>query len=79
MKTATKSLFSALAALTLLAGLAGAQSDGYSGDAVVDTRSLSRVEAAEGDALDTRSYASDWSAPLELDTRKPLGTMLLLK
>jgi len=79
MNTAIKRSVFTLAAVTLLAGLATAQTAGYSGDAVVDTRSLSRVAAAEDDALDTRSYAADWSAPLKLDTRKPLGTMLLLK
>lgn len=79
MNTAIKSLVFTLAAVTLQAGFATAQSAGYSDDAVVDTRSLSRVAAAEDDALDTRSYATDWSAPLKLDTRKPLGTMLLLK
>ena len=69
----------ALAAGVLLAQGAGAEVSGLSEPAVLDTRSLSRVAAADEATLDTRSFTADWSAPRTLDTRKIIGTFFLLK
>ncbi len=70
------------AAITLLAGLANA--DGpwtcESESAVtVDTRSLSQVATADDNALDTRSYTVDWSEARKLNTKKIIGTMVIMR
>jgi hexokinase len=72
-------MFIALAAVMLLAQGAGAEVSGLSEPAALDTRSLSRVAAADASALDTRTFTADWSAPRTLDTRKIIGTLFLLK
>ena len=53
----------ALAAAVLLAGMAGAEVTALSEDA----------------ALDTRSFTVDWSESRRLNTKRILGTMMLLR
>ena len=50
-----------------------------SNDTALDTRSQSQVPAAEYSAFDTRSYTSDWSVVGKLDTRKWVGSVMLLR
>ena len=78
MKT-TKGMLAALAAGTLLAGLAGAEVTAVSDAAAVDTRSLSAVADVDDQDLDTRSFTVDWSLPHRLNTKRILGTMILLR
>ena len=71
----------AVAALlaVLLAGLAGAEVTAVSDAAAVDTRSLSAVADVDDQDLDTRSFTVDWSLPHRLNTKRILGTMLLMR
>ena len=78
MKRARTAVF-ALAAAALLAGIAGAEVTALSEDAALDTRSLSAVAAIEDEALDTRSFTVDWSAARRLNTKRIIGTMMLLR
>jgi hypothetical protein len=75
----TKTLFFALAAGTLLAGLAGAQVSAVSDDAPLDTRSLSVTAAEAEQILDTRTHTVDWSEARTLNTKKIVGTMILVR
>jgi hypothetical protein len=77
MKKANTAFF-ALAAGALLALGAGAAVSAVSEDAPLDTRSLSAVAAAEDEQLDTRSFTVDWSAARRLNTKKIVGTMILV-
>jgi len=81
MKTTkrTSGMMAALAAGTLLAGLAGAEVTAVSDAAAVDTRSLSAVADVDDQDLDTRSFTVDWSLPHRLNTKRILGTMLLMR
>ena len=78
MKT-TKGMLAALAAGTLLAGLAGAEVTAVSTAASLDTRSLSAVADVDAQELDTRSFTVDWSESRWLNTKRILGTMMLLR
>lgn len=73
----------ALAAGTLIALGVGATDTvtvtAESADVALDTRSLSRVTALEEDDLDTRSYTVDWSEARTLNTKKIMGTLLLMR
>ena len=81
MKTTkrTSGMMAALAAGTLLAGLADAEVTAVSDAAAVDTRSLSAVADVDDQDLDTRSFTVDWSLPHRLNTKRILGTMLLMR
>ena len=81
MKTTkrTSGMMAALAAGVLLAGLAGAEVTAVSDAAAVDTRSLSAVADVDDQDLDTRSFTVDWSLPHRLNTKRILGTMLLMR
>jgi len=72
-------MMAALAAGALLAGLAGAEVSAVSSDSPLDTRSLSIVTDVEEQDLDTRSYTTDWSAARRLNTKKIIGTAILIR
>ena len=74
----TERMMLALAAV-LLAGLAGAEVTAVSDAAALDTRSLSRVTDVEEQELDTRSHTTDWSAAQRLNTKKIVGTMIVVR
>ena len=78
MRTTNGMVF-ALAAGALLAGLAGAEVTAVSDAAALDTRSLSIVTDAEERNLDTRSFTTDWSAAQRLNTKKIVGTMIVVR
>ncbi len=78
MKTTSGMLF-ALAAVALLALGAGAEVTAVSEDAALDTRSLSAVADESDQGLDTRSFTVDWSEARKLNTKRILGTMMLLR
>ena len=78
MKT-VNGMMAALAAGALLAGLAGAEVSAVSSDAPLDTRSLSIVTDEEERDLDTRSFTTDWSAARRLNTKKIVGTAILIR
>lgn len=75
----TNGMMAALAAGALLAGLAGAEVSAVSSDAPLDTRSLSIVTDAEERDLDTRSFTTDWSAAQRLNTKKIVGTTIVVR
>jgi len=68
-----------MAALAAGALLAGAEVTAVSDAAAVDTRSLSAVADVDDQDLDTRSFTVDWSLPHRLNTKRILGTMLLMR
>ena len=74
----TKTVFYALAAVTLLAAGGGAETVGYSVETALDTRSLSQATAVEDKALDSRSYTANWSAAGKLNTKRIMGTMIVV-
>ena len=76
----TNGMMAALAAGALLAGLAGAEvSSAVSSEALLDTRSISAVADAEERDLDTRSFTTDWSAAQRLNTKKIVGTTIVVR
>ena len=74
----TERMMLALAAV-LLAGLAGAEVSAVSSEALLDTRSLSIVTDVEEQDLDTRSFTTDWSAARRLNTKKIVGTTIVVR
>ena len=66
-------------AAALLAGLAGAEVIAYSDAVPLDTRSISAGTDAEDQTLNSRSFDVDWSDARKLDTRKIVGTMILMR
>ena len=78
MRTTNGMVF-ALAAAALLALGAGAEVTALSDTAALDTRSLSAVADVDAQELDTRSFTVDWSASRRLNTKRILGTMMLLR
>lgn len=66
-------------ALALMASRAGAEATALSGETLLDTRSLSVVAATEDQAADTRTHTVDWSVARKLNTKKILGTAMLLR
>ncbi len=73
-------VMAAFAAAALLAGLAGADPEAVLSDAApLDTRSLSRVTDVEEQDLDTRSFTTDWSAARRLNTKKIVGTTIVVR
>ena len=75
----TNGMMTAFAAAALLAGLAGAEVSAVSSDALLDTRAISAVADAEERELDTRSFTTDWSAARRLNTKKIVGTAILIR
>ena len=69
----------AFTAVELLTGLAGAEVSAVSSDAPLDTRSLSIVTDVEEQDLDTRSFTTDWSAAQRLNTKKIVGTTIVVR
>lgn len=78
MKT-VNGMMAALAAGALLAGLAGAEVSAVSSEALLDTRAISAVADAEERDLDTRSFTTDWSAAQRLNTKKIVGTTIVVR
>lgn len=70
--------FAMMAWIALAMG-ASAVTSGYSAAAALDTRGRSQRGAAADEGLDTRSIDADWSESRDLDTRKPFGTVLLMR
>ncbi|MDD4018367.1 MAG: hypothetical protein PHV28_10540 [Kiritimatiellae bacterium] len=69
-----------MAAGLLLAGWGGAQvMSAESDEAALDTRSLSAVASVEDAAADTRTHTEDWSGAVKLNTKKIIGTMILVR
>jgi len=80
MKTeCEKMTWFAMTAWIVLAMGASAVTSGYSAAAVLDTRGQSQRGAAADEGLDTRSIDAGWSESRGLDTRKLLGTVLLMR
>jgi len=75
----TNGMMAALAAGALLAGLAGAEVSAVSSEAPLDTRAISAVADAEERELDTRSFTTDWSAAQRLNTKKIVGTTIVVR
>ena len=75
----TNGMMAALAAGALLAGLAGAEVSAVSSEALLDTRSISAVTDVEDQELDTRSFTTDWSAAQRLNTKKIVGTTIVVR
>lgn len=75
----TKGMTIAFAAAAMLAGLAGAQVSAVSTETALNTRSLSAVAAAEDQATDTRSFTIDWSEQRKLNTKKIVGTTIMVR
>jgi len=70
----------ALAAIgLLLAGWVFAQDSAVSGDVALDTRSFASVAAFEDTAADTRTHTKEWSAARKLNTKKIVGTVILMR
>ena len=65
--------------LALMAAGAGAEATALSGEASLDTRSISAIASAEDQAADTRTHTVDWSDAGKLNTKKIVGTMLLMR
>jgi hypothetical protein len=69
----------ALAAGLLLAGWAVAQVSAVSEDAALDTRSFSSAAAIENAAADTRTHTKEWSIARKLNTKKIIGTTIMVR
>jgi len=67
------------AAGLLLAGWAGAQVSDVSENVALDTRSHSAVANVTDQDLDTRTYTEEWSAARKLNTKKIIGTLILMR
>lgn len=81
MKWISKGTNMLAAAVMLLAVSAGALEpvSALSGAAAVDTRTMSRVLDVDDKPLDSRSYTIDWSIAGTLNTKKIIGTILLIR
>jgi len=67
-----------LTAAILLAGTICAEVTGASAITSLDTRSLTQAVVAEDENMDTRSCTMDWSQETRLNTKKIVGTLLLV-
>ena len=75
---AKKTVLTVAAVCMLLAwGVRAAAVTGVSGIVSVDTRSQAQALTAEAQACDTRSVTADESPAVKVDTRTPLGTMIV--
>ena len=63
----------------MLAAGVGAEATALSEETSLDTRSLSAVASVEDAAADTRTHTVDWSAARKLNTKKIIGTMILMR
>ena len=75
----TNAQFELLALATGAMLAAGAEVTSLSDAAALDARSLSAVADVDAQELDTRSFTVDWSLPHRLNTKRILGTMMLLR
>jgi hypothetical protein len=71
----------ALAAAALLAGWirADAPASAVSEERLLDTRSLSAAVPGNGAELDSRGFTVDWSDGIRLNTKKIVGTAILVR
>jgi hypothetical protein len=67
------------AAGLLLVGWAGAQVSDVSGSVALNTRSFSSVTSVADASADTRTHTEDWSAARKLNTKKIVGTLILMR
>ena len=77
----TNGMMALLAAGTLLATGVGATVTNIlcSAETTLDTRSLSQAVVFEDQDLDSRSYTIDWSEESTLNTKKIVGTVILIQ
>lgn len=75
----TNGMLLVLAVAALLAPDTGAEVTAVSDDATLDTRSLSAVADATDKTLDARSFTMEWSEARKLNTKKIVGTMVLVR
>jgi len=75
----TNGMMALLAAGTLLATGVGATNIFCSVETSLDTRSLSQAVVFEDKNLDSRSYTIDWSEESTLNTKKIVGTVILIQ
>ena len=68
-----------LAVAALLASDTGAAVTAVSDDATLDTRSLSTAADEMDQGLDSRSFTVEWSEAHKLNTKKIVGTMVLVR
>ena len=66
-------------ALALMAPAVNAEMSAVSADTPLDTRSLSAVTNLADEEMDTRTHTVDWSAAGRLNTKKIVGTMILMR
>jgi hypothetical protein len=78
MKT-TNGMLLVLAVAALLASDTGAAVTAVSDDATLDTRSLSTAADEMDQGLDSRSFTVEWSEAHKLNTKKIVGTMVLVR
>ncbi len=78
MKT-TNGMLLLLAVAALLASDTGAAVTAVSDDATLDTRSLSTAADEMDQGLDSRSFTVEWSEAHKLNTKKIVGTMVLVR
>jgi hypothetical protein len=73
--------WAALAAAALLAGLAWAvdPASAVSGEAALDTRTLCAAVLADDTELDSRSFTVDLSDGIGLNTKRIVGTAILVR
>ncbi len=77
MKTNITTIIASAVVLSTLR--VGAEVWATSAEVSLDTRSISAIAAEEDQNLDTRSFTEDWSAPRTLNTKKIVGTVLLIR
>jgi len=68
-----------MAGMFLMSVAAFAEVSAASDDASLDTRMLSSILEMEDQDLDTRTHTTDLSVFVPLNTRKIIGTLLILK
>lgn len=68
------------ATFALVATVKAAPVSATSSATTIDTRTkTSDISNEAGEGLDTRTFTVDWSEPTSLNTKKIVGTMLLLR
>jgi hypothetical protein len=75
----TNGMLLVLAVAALLASDTGAAVTAVSDDATLDTRSLSTAADEMDQGLDSRSFTVEWSEAHKLNTKKIVGTMVLVR
>lgn len=75
----TNGMLLVLAVAALLASDTGAAVTGVSDDATLDTRGLSTAADEMDQSLDSRSFTVEWSEAHKLNTKKIVGTMVLVR